>query len=302
MTPSLTKLCCQALELATQHARRCQHDYVGTEHALLGLLDVPSGHAVSVLRRLNVDVDGVRAEVNGRFSPAGRWVPLGQELPFTPRLNAALAEASEHALAQQRAAAGTEHLLLALLADTQSVAGEVLQAAGLRVEAVQAEVARLPEAEAGETAIQASSALHGVSPGLPALAPSVQAPALPSAARIAGGEEAQPFSAPAVHLRVFLGCIFGLFTALLLVRTSWSIPLGIALGALLATYAHPVVGGLVGSLFGALLGTRYLATAPVFVAGLFNMGTLMGWAVGAFLGAMCCMPGRRLVDDRPPSP
>jgi hypothetical protein len=79
------------------------------------------------------------------------------------------------------------------------------------------------------------------------------------------------------------------------------VPAGIVLGALLAAYAHPLVGALVGSLFGALLGTRYLTTPPFFAAGLLHMGTLMGWAVGAFLGGMCCLPGRRLVDDRPPA-
>ena len=104
----------QVLALARKEADRFHHNYVGTEHILLGLIKLGQGVAVSVLQKMGLDLETVRAAVE-------KQVGIGQEMktqgsmPFTPRVKKVLALAGKEAKTLSHSYVGTEHILLGLL-------------------------------------------------------------------------------------------------------------------------------------------------------------------------------------------
>ncbi len=132
----------KVMGLARQEAQRFNHQYIGTEHILLGLIQEGSGVAANVLRNLDVDPEKIRVEVEKIVQDGPTMATLGQ-LPFTPRAKKVLELASEEATNLRHNYIGTEHLLLGLIRENEGVAAQVLMNLGLKLEEVREEVLEL---------------------------------------------------------------------------------------------------------------------------------------------------------------
>jgi predicted enzyme related to lactoylglutathione lyase len=128
--------------LAQEEARRLDHDYIGTEHILLGLLRAPDGVAARVLGGLDITADAVRGEVE-RIIGRGSTPPSGH-IPFTPRAKKILELALREALRRADDFIGAEHLLIALLREGEGVAARVLVTLGADLERVLDAVGAIP--------------------------------------------------------------------------------------------------------------------------------------------------------------
>jgi ATP-dependent Clp protease ATP-binding subunit ClpC len=120
----------QVVVLAQGEARAMRHNYIGTEHLLLGLLREEQGVGALVLASLGVTVEGTRAQV-ARIVGQGDEVTTGQ-IPFTPRAKKVLELALRESLSLGHNYIGTEHLLLGLVADGDGVAAQILADAGVK--------------------------------------------------------------------------------------------------------------------------------------------------------------------------
>jgi hypothetical protein len=120
----------QVLALARQEADRFHHQFVGTEHLLLGLIRLGQGTAVNVLGRMGLDLETVRLEVENQVG-TGPDEKVSGTVPYTPRVKKVLALAAKEAKALRHTYVGTEHILLGLLREGDGVAGRVLKALGL---------------------------------------------------------------------------------------------------------------------------------------------------------------------------
>ena len=116
----------KVIALAREEAGRLGHDYIGTEHLLLGLIREGGGVAAAVLENLSVDLERVRLEVEKLVVIGGGTLTLG-EVPFTPRAKKVLELSVEEAQALSHNYIGTEHLLLGLIREGEGVAAKVLE-------------------------------------------------------------------------------------------------------------------------------------------------------------------------------
>jgi ATP-dependent Clp protease ATP-binding subunit ClpA len=132
----------KVLQLANQEATRCRHQYIGTEHLLLGLVKEGSGVAANVLKNLDVELSKVRREVEQIILP-GATDTLSGKLPQTPRVKKVIEWAIEEARGLNHNYVGTEHLLLGLLREHDGVAAQVLMNLGLNLKDVREEVLNL---------------------------------------------------------------------------------------------------------------------------------------------------------------
>ena len=115
----------QVLTLAREEARRCNHNFVGTEHVLLGLIALDRGTAVTVLKKMGLNLETVRMEVEKCVGTGPDKVVSGN-IPFTPRVKRVLALAVKEAKALNHNYVGTEHILLGLLREGDGVAARIL--------------------------------------------------------------------------------------------------------------------------------------------------------------------------------
>ena len=132
----------KVIALANQEAQRFNHEYVGTEHVLLGLVKEGTGVGANVLKNLDVDLHKVRMQVERIVKSGPEMAPMGR-LPQTPRAKKVLEYAIEEAKALNHNYVGTEHLLLGLLREQEGVAAQVLMNMGLKLEKVRDEVLNL---------------------------------------------------------------------------------------------------------------------------------------------------------------
>src|SRR5437879_1069659 len=134
----------KVMQLANQEAQRFNHEYIGTEHILLGLVKEGSGVAANVLKNLDIDLRKIRLEVekNVQHGPGGDQVVMGR-LPHTPRAKKVIEYSVEEARNLNHNYVGTEHLLLGLLREQEGVAAQVLMNLGLKLEDVREEVLNL---------------------------------------------------------------------------------------------------------------------------------------------------------------
>src|ERR1700723_1969968 len=116
----------QVLALARKEADRFNHNFVGTEHLLLGLIKLGQGVAVNVLQKLGLDLDTVRMEVEKQVGTGPDQKMIGN-IPYTPRVKKVLALASKEAKALNHTYVGTEHILLGLLREGDGIAAKVLK-------------------------------------------------------------------------------------------------------------------------------------------------------------------------------
>ncbi len=129
----------QVISLAKKEAKRFGHDYVGTEHLLLGLIKLGQGVAVAVLQSMKLDLESVRLEVEKRSGSGGATMQEG-EIPFTPRAKKVLQLASSEARSLNYNYIGTEHILLGLLKEGEGMAAQILTSLDIDLEAVRSEV------------------------------------------------------------------------------------------------------------------------------------------------------------------
>ena len=130
------------MALARKEAQRFNHDFIGTEHILLGLIQEGSGVAANVLKNLGVEISKIRSEIEKNVQSGPSMVTMGQ-LPFTPRAKKVLELSMEEANELGHNYIGTEHLLLGLIRENDGVAAQVLLDLNLKLEDVRFEVLEL---------------------------------------------------------------------------------------------------------------------------------------------------------------
>jgi ATP-dependent Clp protease ATP-binding subunit ClpC len=128
--------------LAKEEARRFNHDYIGTEHILLGLIREGEGVASTVLQKLGLSLENIRLEVEKLVQPGPTTQIIG-DIPFTPRAKKALELAAEEARSLGHNYIGTEHLLLGLIREGEGIASQVLLNLGCELNTVRSEVMEL---------------------------------------------------------------------------------------------------------------------------------------------------------------
>jgi hypothetical protein len=137
----------RAIVLAQEEARLLDHDHIGTEHILLGLVHEGDGVAARALTELGISLEAVRSEVKEIIGQGER--PPGGHIPFTSRAKKVLELSLREALGLGHNYIGTEHILLGLIREGQGVAAEVLVKLGADHERVRQQVIRLLSGEAG---------------------------------------------------------------------------------------------------------------------------------------------------------
>jgi ATP-dependent Clp protease ATP-binding subunit ClpC len=129
----------KVMSYARQEAIRFNHEYIGTEHILLGLVQEGSGVAANVLKNMNIDLEKIRHEVEKIVKTGPSMVTMGQ-LPFTPRAKKVLELSMEEASQLSHNYIGTEHLLLGLIKENEGIAAQVLMNLNVKLEDVREEV------------------------------------------------------------------------------------------------------------------------------------------------------------------
>ena len=129
----------QVLALARKEADRFNHNYVGTEHLLLGLIKLGQGVAVNVLQKMGLDLETVRMEVEKQVGSGPDQKMVGN-IPYTPRVKKVLALAGKEAKALNHSYVGTEHILLGLLREGEGVAARVLKNLEIDIERTRNEI------------------------------------------------------------------------------------------------------------------------------------------------------------------
>ena len=129
----------QVLALARKEADRFNHNFVGTEHLLLGLIKLGQGVAVNVLQKMGLDLETVRQEVEKEVRGGGE-AKSGGNIPYTPRVKKVLALAAKEAKALNHTYVGTEHILLGLLREGDGVAAKVLRNLEVDIEQCRQEI------------------------------------------------------------------------------------------------------------------------------------------------------------------
>ncbi len=163
----------QVLALARKEADRFNHNYVGTEHLLLGLIKLGQGVAVNVLQKMGLELESVRREVEKQVG-AGPETKMVGNIPYTPRVKKVLALANKEAKALNHSYVGTEHILLGLLREGDGVAARVLKNLDIDIERTRNEIlAELdpnfsPADEEGEPAPAGSGGKQVKTPALKA--------------------------------------------------------------------------------------------------------------------------------------
>src|SRR5258708_3266337 len=133
----------KVLTMAREEAARLHHEYVGTEHILLGLIREGEGVAATVLQNLNVELEEIQQKIEETVKKGKAGQASGPDLPYTSRAKKVLELAMSEARELNHSYVGTEHLLLGLLREEKGIAAQVLTDAGVNLEAARAETLRI---------------------------------------------------------------------------------------------------------------------------------------------------------------
>src|SRR5687767_6946436 len=147
----------KVLQMAREEAARLHHEYVGTEHILLGLIREGEGVAAAVLTNLNVDLDDIQQKIEETVKKGKAAAAPGPDLPYTSRAKKVLELAMTEARELNHSYVGTEHLLLGLLREEKGIAAQVLTDAGVTLEQSRAETLRLLGSDMPQTGSGASA-------------------------------------------------------------------------------------------------------------------------------------------------
>src|SRR5512143_1603918 len=141
----------KVLAMAREEAARLHHEYVGTEHILLGLIREGEGVAATVLQNLSVELDDIQQKIEETVKKGKAGQTTGPDLPYTSRAKKVLELAMSEARELNHSYVGTEHLLLGLLREEKGIAAQVLTDAGVNLDAARAETLRLLGTEMPQT-------------------------------------------------------------------------------------------------------------------------------------------------------
>ena len=133
----------KVLAMAREEAARLHHEYVGTEHILLGLSREGEGVAATVLQNLSVELGEIQQKIEETVKKGKAAQTTGPDLPYTSRAKKVLELAMDEARVLQHSYVGTEHLMLGLLAEAKGIAAQVLGWFGVTIESARAEVRRI---------------------------------------------------------------------------------------------------------------------------------------------------------------
>ncbi|HSQ29681.1 MAG TPA: ATP-dependent Clp protease ATP-binding subunit [Gemmatimonadaceae bacterium] len=133
----------KVLAMAREEAARLHHEYVGTEHILLGLIREGEGVAATVLQNLSVELDDIQQKIEETVKKGKAGQASGPDLPYTSRAKKVLELAMSEARELNHSYVGTEHLLLGLLREEKGIAAQVLTDAGVNLDAARAETLRI---------------------------------------------------------------------------------------------------------------------------------------------------------------
>lgn len=147
----------KVLQMAREEASRLHHEYVGTEHILLGLIREGEGVAAAVLTNLHIDLDDIQQKIEETVKKGKAPAPEGPDLPYTSRAKKVLELAMSEARELNHSYVGTEHLLLGLLREEKGIAAQVLADSGISLEQARAETLRLLGSEMPSGTTKASS-------------------------------------------------------------------------------------------------------------------------------------------------
>ncbi|HEY6223035.1 MAG TPA: ATP-dependent Clp protease ATP-binding subunit [Gemmatimonadales bacterium] len=154
----------KVLQMAREEAARLHHEYVGTEHILLGLIREGEGVAAAVLTNLNVDLEEIQQKIEETVKKGKAAAAAGPDLPYTSRAKKVLELAMSEARELNHSYVGTEHLLLGLLREEKGIAAQVLTDAGVNLEQARAETLRLLGSEMPAAAPTGSTGTQTPSP------------------------------------------------------------------------------------------------------------------------------------------
>ncbi|MDF1729207.1 MAG: Clp protease N-terminal domain-containing protein, partial [Sulfitobacter sp.] len=150
----------KVMNFARQEAQRFNHEYLGTEHILLGLIKEGDGVAAHVLKNMGIDMTKIRMEIEKIVKTGPSMVTMGQ-LPFTQMAKKVLELSMEEASSLSHNYIGTEHLLLGLIKENEGIAAQVLQNLGVKLEDVREEVLDFLGADSIEDTEEASISEEG---------------------------------------------------------------------------------------------------------------------------------------------
>jgi ATP-dependent Clp protease ATP-binding subunit ClpC len=154
----------KVLQMAREEAARLHHEYVGTEHILLGLIREGEGVAAAVLQNLNVDLEEIQQKIEETVKKGKAAAATGPDLPYTSRAKKVLELAMTEARELNHSYVGTEHLLLGLLREEKGIAAQVLTDAGVNLEQSRAETLRLLGSDMPQAQPQGSSPTPAAAP------------------------------------------------------------------------------------------------------------------------------------------
>src|SRR6266550_3609864 len=154
----------KVLQMAREEAARLHHEYVGTEHILLGLIREGEGVAAAVLTNLNVDLEEIQQKIEETVKKGKAAAAAGPDLPYTSRAKKVLELAMSEARELNHSYVGTEHLLLGLLREEKGIAAQVLTDAGVNLEQARAETLRLLGSEMPSTPAGGGTGAQPASP------------------------------------------------------------------------------------------------------------------------------------------
>ncbi len=147
----------KVLAMAREEAARLHHEYVGTEHILLGLIREGEGVAATVLQNLSVELDDIQQKIEETVKKGKAGQTTGPDLPYTSRAKKVLELAMSEARELNHSYVGTEHLLLGLLREEKGIAAQVLTDAGVNLDAARTETLRILGTEMPQAGAQQAS-------------------------------------------------------------------------------------------------------------------------------------------------
>lgn len=171
MNYNFTERVRKVLSMARQEAIRLQHDYVGTEHILLGLIREGEGVAAHVLGNLDVDLDRIHERVEESVRKGKATIALG-ELPYTSPAKKVLEFAMAEARELNHSYVGTEHLLLGLLRESKGIAAQVLNSLGVTIDEARAETLKVLGSDVSSGSSASAGGVGGTGGAVPAPASS----------------------------------------------------------------------------------------------------------------------------------
>jgi hypothetical protein len=253
----------KAMQLANQEAQRFNHEYIGTEHILLGLVKEGSGVSANVLKNLDIDLRKIRLEVEKIVQSGPDMVTMGK-LPQTPRARKVIDYAIEEARNLNSDYVGTEHLLLGLLREEEGIASIILTNLGFKLDDVRFEVLNYPMRVA-----------------FPAKKASNNSPPSSNAQPQTQDERIRSLEQQLWNVRILLGALVGAL-AFALPFSQVGAVIGLLLGGLVAAIGWRTVGVLAGGSVGILLGCTHLPN---------DGGGLAGALLGALVGLLIAEVG-----------